>query len=106
MAEQCAIVRLGQAGKGSELHLTAINGKAKHPRSVDAQDLLPPIEVRCADAYVDFHPPRSKQRGVNQLRTIGHADNEHVVEGLDTVHLGKELRRQIGAVVSGVNELL
>jgi len=59
--------------------------------ALDAQDLLPPLRVGAGHLDLHLEPAGPEQRGVDELRAVGQADDEHVVELLDAVHLGEQL---------------
>ena len=48
-------------------------------------------DVGAWHAHLYLEAARPKQRGVDELRPIGEADDEHVVELLDAVQLGEQL---------------
>ena len=59
---------------------------SERPR-VDLKDGRAAGRVGEFDGYVHLEPARSQERRVNQLGTVGHADDEDVVERVDAIKL-------------------
>ena len=51
--------------------------------------LLPAVGVRPRHEHLHLETPRAQQRAVDELRPVGHANHEDVVQLLHAVHLGE-----------------
>jgi len=58
-----------------------------HLGRVDVEDLEPAVLVRERDLHVDLEPARPEEGLVNHVKPVRHADDENVVQLVDTVHL-------------------
>mmetsp|Transcript_29857 Transcript_29857/g.96366 ORF Transcript_29857/g.96366 Transcript_29857/m.96366 type:complete len:237 (+) Transcript_29857:195-905(+) len=88
-------VAMGGGGQSSGAEgCGGVWGKAapfSEPRRVNVQNLLTAIRVWSVDAHVNLHPPRPQQGRVDELGSVSHTDDQHVVQRLHAVHLGQEL---------------
>mmetsp|Transcript_82960 Transcript_82960/g.161557 ORF Transcript_82960/g.161557 Transcript_82960/m.161557 type:complete len:305 (+) Transcript_82960:1093-2007(+) len=63
----------------------------RHFPGVDLEDLRSPFLVWQLHSKVHLQPPRSEQRLVDEFRTVGQPQHEHVGGLHHSVHLGQEL---------------
>jgi hypothetical protein len=54
---------------------------------MDVQDLQSPLFVGKRNLHVDFESARSQQSLVDHVQSVGHTDDEYIVELVYTVHL-------------------
>lgn len=62
-----------------------------HLGSMDVQDLESAVLVGEGDFHVDFKTTGTEEGLVDHVDTVGHADDEDVVQLVDTVHLREDL---------------
>lgn len=67
-----------------------------HPVGVDLEDLVPAALVRQANLNLDLQTTRAQQGIIQHIATVGHTNQQDVVQGIHTINLwgssGKEMR--------------
>ena len=71
---------------------------------MDIEDLAPAVAVGRLDADAAVKPPRPQQRLVEDLGTVGRAQDDDGVVALEAVHLGEDLVERLLALVVGAGD--
>mmetsp|Transcript_5597 Transcript_5597/g.13952 ORF Transcript_5597/g.13952 Transcript_5597/m.13952 type:complete len:948 (-) Transcript_5597:529-3372(-) len=66
---------------------------------VQVQDLVPPLGVGLGHAHLAVKAARAHERGVQQVRAVGGADEHDARVGREAVHLGQQLVQRLLALL-------
>ena len=92
-------VGAGEAGRGAR-HLQQVDLRRQlHLRAVDLQDRLAARQVGLVHQHLPVEAPGPQQRGVQHLRPVGGAQDDHPGAGVEAVHLHQELVEGLLALV-------
>jgi len=70
-----------------DIHVGSHDSVGLHLVGVNVEDLKSTVFVWKGDFHVDFESTWSKESFVDHVETVGHSDDEDVVELVDSVHL-------------------
>mmetsp|Transcript_18438 Transcript_18438/g.48130 ORF Transcript_18438/g.48130 Transcript_18438/m.48130 type:complete len:560 (-) Transcript_18438:737-2416(-) len=77
--------------QADDIHILPQERVFQHLVGVDFKDLLAALLVRQPDLHVHLQAPRAQQRLVQHVLAVGHADEQDVVQGVNSVDLGEQL---------------
>jgi len=78
---------LGESSQFLQVNIRIHDAVVPHLGGVDSQDLVTTVLIWKGDLHVYFQTTRAQQRLINHVETVGHTNNQNVVELVDTVHL-------------------
>ena len=78
---------LGESGQFFQVNVRIHDAIVPHLGGVDRQDLEATVLIWKRDLHVHFQTTRTQQRFIDHVEAIRHANNQNVVELVDTIHL-------------------
>ena len=78
---------LRERGELEDVDVRVHDAVRAHLGGVDLEDLHAALLIREGDLHVHFETSRTEKGFVNHVETVGHTDDEDIVQLVDTIHL-------------------